>query len=117
MIIDFVDNCINELAEMLLNQIYNMQMSIACKKSKFVSLVVKHFNSLEKGADFYRDIIKSKDKKSRRFSSEIENFFTRKYRVQNELTSISVVFDAIHNSVIGLLCQREYSKEFYNCQL
>ena len=103
MIIDFVDNCVNELTEMLFNQIYDMQMSIACKKSKFVSFVVSYFNSLEKGADFDRYIIESKDEKSRRFSSEIENFFTRKYRVQNKLTSISVVFDMFHNSVIGLL--------------
>lgn len=67
-----------------------------------------------KGLIFTETLSSPKIKKPRRFSSEIENFFTRNYRVQNELTSISVVFDAIHNSVIGLLWQRECRIQSFN---
>ena len=112
----FVYNCMKYVAKMLFNLLHNMQVSVPVQRSCFMCFVVSHFYTLEKRADFHRHIFESKYEKSGRFSSEMQNFVARNDRVQNELTSISIVFDILHSSVIGLL-QREYNKEFYNSQV
>lgn len=113
----FVDNCMKYVAKMLFNLLHDMQVSVPVQRSCFMRFVVSHVYTLEKRADFHRDVIESKDEKSGRVSSEMQNFVTRNDRVQNELTSISVVIDILHSSVIGLLLQREFNKEFYNSQV
>lgn len=99
----FVNNCMKYVAKMLFNSLHDMQVSVSVQTSCFMSLIVSHVNTLEKGTDFNRYIIESKDEKSGSFSPESQNFVARKNRVQNELASFCVVMDILHSCVIGLL--------------
>ena len=99
----FVDNCMKYVAKMIFDLLQDMQVSVSVQTSCFMSFVVSHVNTFEKGTDFNRYIIESKDIKSGRVPSESQNFIARKNRVQNELASFCVVMDILHSCVIGLL--------------